>query len=164
MQKYLEGLTALHSSHMQAEGSRAIGRPVRRDPIITEHPLIRVHPVTGWKSLFFNPGFVTKIVGIPKIESDHIINLLNEIVTTSQEMHVRFQLGKNDVAYWDNRICNHSASYGFMPHRRHAVRVASQAERPYFDPNGKSQEEELNAKYGLPQVNKDGSGFQNYND
>lgn len=164
MQKYLESLTALHSSHMQAEGSRAIGRPVRRDPIITEHPLIRTHPVTNWKSLFFNPGFVTKIVGVPKIESDHIIALLNEIVATTNEAHVRFQLGKGDVAYWDNRVCNHSATYGFLPHRRHAVRVAAMGERPVFDPQGKSQEEDLNERFGLPQVNKDGSGFQNYND
>ena len=105
MQKYLEGLTALHSAQMQAEGSRALGRPVRRDPIITEHPLIRTHPVTGWKSLFFNPGFVTKIVGIPRTESDAIIRFLNEVIATTQELHVRFQWGKNDVAFWDNRIC-----------------------------------------------------------
>jgi len=164
MQKYLETLTALHSANIQAQGSMMLKRAVRRDPITTEHPLIRVHPVTGWKSLYFNPGFVTKIVGIPKIESDHIISYLNEIIATAQEMHLRFQWGKNDVAFWDNRICNHSASYGFTGHRRHAVRVAAQGERPYFDPAGKSQEEELNALYGLPQVSKDGSGIQNYND
>jgi taurine dioxygenase len=104
MQKYLESLTALHSSHMQAEGSRALGRTVRRDPIVTEHPLIRSHPVTGWKSLFFNPGFVTKIVGVPKVESDMIIGYLNEVVATTQEFHVRFQWGENDVAFWDNRV------------------------------------------------------------
>ena len=164
MQKYLESLSAIHSADLQAEGSRALGRPVRREPVTTEHPLVRVHPVTGWKALFFNPGFVTKIVGIPKIESDHIINMLNEIVSTTQEIHARFQWNKNDVAFWDNRICNHSASYGFSPHRRHAVRVAAQGERPYFDPAGKSQEEELNKLWGRPQVNKDGSGLQNYND
>ena len=104
MQKFLESLTALHSSHMQAEGSRAAGRPVRREPIVTEHPLIRSHPVTGWKSLFFNPGFVTAIVGIPKVESDMIISYLNEVVATTQEFHVRFQWNKDDVAFWDNRI------------------------------------------------------------
>jgi len=104
MQKYLESLTALHSSHIQAEGSQALGRTVRRAPIITKHPIIRSHPVTGWKSLFFNPGFVTKIVGIPKVESDMIISYLNEVVATTQEMHVRFQWGKDDVAFWDNRI------------------------------------------------------------
>ncbi|MCJ1378584.1 hypothetical protein MMC17_001683 [Xylographa soralifera] len=164
MQKYLEQLTALHSSELQAKGSRALGRPVRREPIITEHPIIRTHPVTGWKSLFFNPGFVKAIVGIPKTESDAIIRYLNEVISTTQEFHVRFQWNKNDVAYWDNRICNHSASYGFAPHRRHAVRVACQAERPVLDHSGTSQEDELNVKYGLPKINKDGSGISNYND
>ena len=164
MQKYLESLTALHSADEQAEGSRAGGRPVRRAPVTTEHPLIRVNPVTGWKSLFFNPGFVTKIVGVPKAESDAIIRYLNDIIATTQEAHVRFQWRKGDVAFWDNRSTNHSASYGFMPHRRHAVRVAATAEKPFFDPAGRSQEEEFNEKWRLPKVNKDGSRRSNYND
>jgi sulfonate dioxygenase len=164
MQTYLSSLTALHSAQLQADGTIALGRTVRRDPIVTEHPLIRTHPVTGWKSLFFNPGFVTKIVGIPKMESDLIVQYLNELTATTQEGHVRFQWGKDDVAFWDNRIVNHSASYGFAPHRRHAVRVAVSAERPYFDPNSKSQEEDLAERYGTPLPNKDGSGISNYND
>jgi len=61
-------------------------------------------------------------------------------------------------------IQNHSASYGFAPHRRHAVRVAAQAERPVFDPAGKSQEDENNASYGLSKADNDGSGQANYND
>ncbi|KAH8596119.1 hypothetical protein B0O99DRAFT_593956 [Bisporella sp. PMI_857] len=164
MQKYLESLTALHSSEMQASDTRALGRTVRREAVITEHPLVRSHPVTGWKSLFFNPGFVTKIVGIPKIESDVIISYLNEVVSTTQEFHVRFQWGKDDVAFWDNRVTNHSASYGFAPHRRHAVRVCCQAERPFLAKDAKSQEEDLGKKYGLPVVDKDGSRQSNYND
>ncbi len=105
MQQYLENLSALHSADIQAVGSNALGRPVRRDPITTTHPLIRTNPVTGWKSLFFNPGFVTKIVGIPKLESDAIIRYLNEVISTTQEIHVRYQWRKNDVAFWDNRVC-----------------------------------------------------------
>ncbi len=104
MQSYLSSLTALHSASLQAQGSRELGRPVRREPITTEHPLVRTNPVTGWKSLFFNPGFVTKIVGVPKTESDHVIGLLNEIVATSPEIHARFQWGEGDVAFWDNRV------------------------------------------------------------
>ncbi|KAL2377245.1 hypothetical protein RJZ90_006899 [Blastomyces dermatitidis] len=186
MQTYLKGLTALHSADMQADGSRAAGRPVRREPITTKHPLIRTNPVTGWNSLFFNPGFITKIVGVPKLESDAIINYLSSVVVTTQELHARFQWGKNDVAFWDNRSTvrfsvslyiynllellsdlkpkNHTASYGFTPHRRHAVRVACHAERPSFVPSGKSQEEELAVKYNIPLVNKDGSCQSNYND
>lgn len=104
MQKYLEGLTALHSADMQASDSRQLGRAVRRDPVTTEHPLVRTNPVTGWKSLFYNPGFVTKIVGIPKAEGDAIMKYLSEIIATTQEAHVRFQWNKNDVAFWDNRV------------------------------------------------------------
>ena len=105
MQTYLEGLEALHSAQIQADGSVALGRTVRREPVTTKHPLIRTHPVTGWKSVFFNPGFVTGIVGIPKLEADTVITYLNELVTTTQENHVRFQWQKDDVAIWDNRIC-----------------------------------------------------------
>lgn len=164
MQTYLKGLTALHSADMQANDSRALGRPVRRDPVTTEHPLIRTNPVTGWNSLFFNPGFVTKIIGIPKGESDAIIRYLTDVVATTQEAHARFQWNKNDVAIWDNRTTNHSATYGFTPHRRHAVRVAAQAERPILKESGKSQEDEVNELFGLPAVNKDGSRQSNYND
>lgn len=61
-------------------------------------------------------------------------------------------------------IQNHSASYGFAPHRRHAVRVAVRAEKPYLDPASKSQEDDFSERYGVPKANKDGSGIVNYND
>jgi sulfonate dioxygenase len=67
--------------------------------------LIRVHPVTGWKSLFYNPGFVTKIVGVPRLESEYIVKYLNELIATTNELHVSFDWGRDDVAFWDNRIC-----------------------------------------------------------
>ena len=128
MQAYLESLTALHSSELQAEGSRGLGRPVRREPIITEHPIIRTHLVTGWKSLFFSPGFVKAIVGIPKAESDAIIRYLNEVISTTQEFHVRFQWQKNDVAFWDNRIC---VSWMFdIGQRPHLLMVLRTTPRP----------------------------------
>ena len=117
MQRYLEGLTALHSAEMQADAARALKRPVRREPIVTEHPLIRTHPVTGWKSLFFNTGFVTKIVGIPKMESDMIVEFLSEVIATTQELHVRVQWQPDDVVFWDNRICVCSIIIGeYKPH------------------------------------------------
>lgn len=57
-QVYLEGLEAVHSAVAQAEGARAAGLPVRRREIETVHPVIRVHPATGWKSVYVNPGMV----------------------------------------------------------------------------------------------------------
>jgi sulfonate dioxygenase len=51
MQSYLEGLTAIHSAEMQAQGTRELGRPVRREPVTTEHPLIRTNPGMSAASL-----------------------------------------------------------------------------------------------------------------
>lgn len=55
-QKYLEGLQAVHSAAAQAQGSRAAGLPVRRHEVESIHPLVRVHPATGWKAVYVNPG------------------------------------------------------------------------------------------------------------
>ena len=116
MQKYLECLTALHSAEEQAEGSRALGRPIRREPVITEHPLIRVNPVTGWKSLFYSPGFVKAIKGIPKMESDAIMAYLDHVIIATQEIHARYQWSKGMVVFWDNRSCVSSRyTYSISP-------------------------------------------------
>lgn len=42
--------------------------------------------------------------------------------------------------------------------------MCCRAERPYLDPESKSQEDDLSARYGIPKANKDGSGIVNYND
>jgi sulfonate dioxygenase len=146
MQNYLEALTALHSAYMQASSSSALHQRLRRNRVATEHPLVRAHPVTGWKSLFFNPVSVTKVVGVPKSESDAIIRYLMDIVTTTHVAHARFRWGVNDVAFWDGRVTNHAAIYGFAAHSSHAVRVACHGEVPVFDGTDRSQEEEFNKR------------------
>ncbi len=46
----------MHSAVAQADGARAAGQTVRREPVETVHPIVRVHPVTGWKAVYVNPG------------------------------------------------------------------------------------------------------------
>ena len=43
----LEGLRAEHSGFPQAENARRDGKFVRREPIKTEHPIVRIHPVSA---------------------------------------------------------------------------------------------------------------------
>lgn len=45
IKRLLEGLTAEHDGFKQAEGARRDGKFVRREPITSEHPIVRVHPV-----------------------------------------------------------------------------------------------------------------------
>jgi len=130
LQTYLEGLTALHSAVAQAEGSRAAGLPVRREPIETVHPVVRVHPVTGWKSIYVNPGFTRRIVGVPKAESDAILDFLFQQISSNVDFQVRFHWEPNSIAFWDNRIVAHTATFDFWPQRRHALRATPHGERP----------------------------------
>ncbi|CAK5268382.1 unnamed protein product [Mycena citricolor] len=129
-QKYLEGLSAVHSGVAQAEGSRAAGLHVRREPVESVHPVVRVHPVTGFKSIYVNPGFTRRIVGVPKAESDALLQLLFQQLSQNPEFQVRFRWEKNSVVFWDNRIVTHSATFDFWPARRHALRATPHGEKP----------------------------------
>ncbi|KAJ3778098.1 alpha-ketoglutarate-dependent sulfonate dioxygenase [Lentinula raphanica] len=129
-QKYLEGLKAVHSAVAQAEGARAAGLPVRRQEIETVHPVVRVHPATGWKSVYVNPGFTRRIVGVPKAESDAILNFLFHQIAENVDSQVRFQWEPNSIAFWDNRVVMHSATFDFWPATRHALRATPHGEKP----------------------------------
>lgn len=107
-QKYLESLSAVHSGHEQAKGARSAGQHVRREPIETVHPLVRVHPVTGIKSVFFNAGFARRIVGVPKAESDNVMRFLNEQFAVNHDFTWRVKWEKDDVVIWDvSRLSSH---------------------------------------------------------
>ncbi|KAJ6576676.1 hypothetical protein DFH09DRAFT_1149990 [Mycena vulgaris] len=129
-QKYLEGLSAVHSAVAQAEGARAAGLPVRRQEIETIHPVVRVHPATGFKSVYVNPGFTRRIVGVPKAESDAILSLLFHQISENPDFQVRFKWEKNSIAFWDNRVVTHSATFDFWPATRHALRATPHGEKP----------------------------------
>ncbi|KAL0954379.1 hypothetical protein HGRIS_003364 [Hohenbuehelia grisea] len=129
-QNYLEGLTAVHSAVAQADGSRAAGLPVRREPVETVHPVVRVHPATGWKSVYVNPGFTRRIVGVPKAESDAILTFLFHQISDNPDFQVRFHWEPNSIAIWDNRIVTHSATFDFWPATRHALRATPHGEKP----------------------------------
>ncbi|OZJ06955.1 hypothetical protein BZG36_00047 [Bifiguratus adelaidae] len=137
--KFLEGLTATHSGVEQAEQAKKYGGPIRREPIISTHPIIRTHPVTGYKSLFVNPGFTRRIVELSEDESDAVLQYLFAHLAGGYDFHVRLKWEKNTVAFWDNRHTFHTAIWNFDGQRRHGRRVTPQAEIPYFDPNSKSR-------------------------
>ncbi|KAF9041109.1 TauD-domain-containing protein [Hymenopellis radicata] len=113
-QKRLEGLKAVHSAVTQAEYSRKANGPVRREPVESEHPVVRQHPVTGEKALYVNQGFTRRIVGYKKEESDYLLNFLFDHIAKGAD-------------YQHNRVTVHSAVSDLdNQERRHAVRLTPQ--------------------------------------
>ena len=58
------------------------------------HPVIRTNPVTGWKSVFVNPNFTKRIVGVTKDESDTILKHLFSLIQLNHDLQVRFKWEK----------------------------------------------------------------------
>ena len=110
-QKYLESLRAVHTSFNQAASRTATINVPKRQPIETAHPLVRVHPVTGLKAVFCNSGFVSRIVGVPKAEGDNLLKFLQDSFAQQTDATVRWRWEAGDVAIWDNRVVNHSATF-----------------------------------------------------
>ncbi|ROW14555.1 hypothetical protein VPNG_03203 [Cytospora leucostoma] len=109
LKAFLEGLRAEHSGFQQAENAHRDGHHVRRDPVKSYHPIVRVHPVTKQKALFVNNGFTRRIVGLKDEESDAILQLLFKHIAQSQDVQARVKWDDRTVALWDNRVTAHTA-------------------------------------------------------
>ncbi|KAK3986981.1 putative alpha-ketoglutarate-dependent sulfonate dioxygenase [Cladorrhinum sp. PSN332] len=131
----LEGLRAEHSGHSQAQNASKDGLFVRRDPVKTEHPIVRIHPATGQKALFVNPGFTKRIVGLKEEESDALLKLLFRHITFGQDFQVRVKWEEGTVALWDNRVTTHTAISDYDVREpqegvRHGFRITTLGDRP----------------------------------
>jgi len=109
MKAFLGGLRAEHSGFAQAEKARADGHFVRREPVRSFHPVVRVHPVTGKRALFVNPGFTKRIVGLKDEESEAVLKMLFKHISQSHDVQVRVRWDEETVALWDNRVTAHTA-------------------------------------------------------
>ena len=78
------------------------------------HPIIRVHPETGRKALYFDPGKILRIEGLEPAESDAIIDELTErMIVPGTEYRHRWR--KGDIVIWDNRCSYHRAAGDYPP-------------------------------------------------
>jgi taurine dioxygenase len=101
----IDGLTAVHRTSAYESGP-ASGAP-RPGPFAAQHPLVRLHPGTGEKVLFFNPGTISHIVGLKERESQALIDLLASEVTRP-DYTVRFRWSPDALVMWDNQATAHA--------------------------------------------------------
>lgn len=110
MREFLDGRRALHR-FAPATGRDAsaeyLGR-VADNVLVSEHPLVTVHPETGERVLYISPGFVRSIVDLTPRESQGLLELLWEH-SVRPEFTVRFRWEPGSIAFWDNRATAHLA-------------------------------------------------------
>lgn len=104
-------------------------RPCPRQAPRAEHPVVRVHPVTGRKAIFVNSVFTTRIEGLTATESDALLRFLFEHIK-DPNFQVRFRWEENSVAMWDNRCTQHLAVWDYFPQERRGIRVTVCGDRP----------------------------------
>ena len=100
--KIIDGKTAIYRSahpYLDRNNPEAGPRYVER-----EHPLVRVHPATGWKVLWVNRAMTVRIVGLDKAESDLILGYLCDVYEKNVDIQVRFKWTPRTSALWDNRL------------------------------------------------------------
>ena len=137
MKRLVEGLSAVHDITegfgdivASKEGlAKARAMQDKFPPVV--HPVVRTHPVTGKRALFVNRSFTTRILGLNKVEGQHLLRMLLEHCEQSN-FQMRFRWEKGSVAMWDNRCTMHYAANDYSPHHRLMHRVTIVGDRPYF--------------------------------
>ncbi len=135
MQSLLSGLTAIHDfsygfkeSLAEPGGQERLAPMVRDNPPV-EHPVVRVHPESGKKSLYVNCLFTVGIKGMSEKESQALLNFLYEHMT-ADEFACRFKWQSNSIAFWDNRIVQHKPVNDYYPQHRKMQRITIDGDTP----------------------------------
>jgi alpha-ketoglutarate-dependent taurine dioxygenase len=122
-----ENLWALHSNRFDyaAPAGTAAQRTFRevfeKPDLRTEHPVVRVHPETGERTLVAG-HLVRGFVGLEPYESNLLLELLQRRITVPENT-IRWNWEAGDVAIWDNRATQHRAvdDYDDQPRLMHRV-------------------------------------------
>ena len=94
----------------------------------TEHPVVRVHPETGERTLVLG-HFVKNFPGLNNAESTALFTLLQNRIT-KLENTIRWTWQPGDVAMWDNRATQHYAVADFDTNYREMRRITVAGEVP----------------------------------
>lgn len=130
-------LWALHDNHydyaatrveQDTYGARKYQEVFTRKLIQSEHPLVRVHPETGERTLV-SGHFIRRFLGLNSHDSRHLVDVFQAHITRLENT-VRWRWQAGDVAIWDNRATQHYAVNDYGDAHRVVRRVTIDGEVP----------------------------------
>lgn len=93
------------------------------------HPMVRVHPDSGRRSLFISRLMTRNVVGMARAESDALLAELFAHIERPDFIYAhRWTVG--DLLIWDNRCLNHARNDFPADERRHLRRVTISEPNP----------------------------------
>jgi taurine dioxygenase len=129
----IDGLRAVHS-YLRLQQHQFPERPLTEEQLAktpdVDHPVVRVHPETGRRSLFLGGDVIARVHGIPDEDGRA---LMRELLTFATGPHFiyrhRWQAG--DLVMWDNRCTVHRGTkYDTVNHRRRMHRTTLAGTEP----------------------------------
>jgi len=139
----LDGMTVLHDFDKFWEMMRR-ERGSTRPPLTpaqraakppVSHPLFLVHPITGRRVLYANPGYAVRINEMEAGESDDALAFLFAHQTRPEYRHAhRWQVG--DVLMWDNMGTIHNAIPDYRPDEPRLIKRCQVMATRFFHDDG----------------------------
>ena len=108
LKQKVEGLRGVHFPSSTWPGPHALNRSKQAKPgekeidLVSEHPIVTIHPETGEKVLNVSASFLKHIKGMGEEESEE---LLNELWAHATQDHLttEHRWSAGDIVFWDNR-------------------------------------------------------------
>ena len=140
MRRLLEPLQAVHSAARAYDPKTTGDAKYRGETPISytyservyetnEHPVMRTHPETGRQSLYVNPMFTERILGLNPDESEALLEMLHAHATRP-DFTCRVAWEPGQVTIWDNRSVQHYAIDDYRDFDRVLYRVTLEGTRP----------------------------------
>ena len=111
LRRFLDELTAEHRylvGYVPFGVQDRASRDALEAGLVAHHPVVRVLPESGLRTLFVNPAFTSHINELSPPESRNVLGLLFAHMVRP-EFCVRHRWEAGDVAIWDNRATVHIA-------------------------------------------------------
>jgi taurine dioxygenase len=135
LQETLTGMYAVNSSAKAAVTKTREDRLAdsakasEREDLSAEHPVVRIHPETGRRALYINPGHTTRFVGWTEEESEPLLKYLFAH-QVRPEFTCRFAWQVGSIALWDNRCVLHNPINDYHGHKRLLHRITLKGDKP----------------------------------
>ena len=106
------------TGEMSAADREGIAERLANMPVAITHPMVKTHPRSGRKCIYFSEGAIDHIVGMDAQQSEQVLEALRRHVLKPEFIY-RHRWRVGDMVMWDNISCIHKATGDFeLPLRR----------------------------------------------